>query len=136
MTTTKEIYIDEPDKEVRIYFDTVNCKRIHELAYKWLDTDEYTTFRKLLDKLSSESVILYADISGYFDFEDDDGCYEDGYEARVEEEETERENFKYRHGHLLQHLNQIFYKFGGRKDEPLSDEELKEIIEILEGETL
>lgn len=136
MSTTKEIYIDEPDKEVRIWFDNENQERIRKLAYKFLTLDEYTTFRKLLDKLSSESVILYADISGYFDFEDDDGNYEDGYEARAEEEETERENFNYRHGRLLQHLNQIFYKFGGLKDEQLSDDELKELIDILEGEAL
>lgn len=136
MTTTKEIYIDEPDKEVRIYLDTENQKRIHELAYKWLDSDEYVTFHKLLDKLSSESLILYADISGYFDFEDDDGSYDDGYEARVEEESCLQENFRYRHGLLIQKIQQMAYKYGSHKNDVLSESELKELLEVLEGECL
>lgn len=133
---TKEIYIDEPDKEVRIYFDTENCRRIHELAYKWLKPDEYVTFRKLLDKLSSESLILYADISGYFDYDDDDGDYSEGYEARVEEENCLQENFRYRHGLLIQKIQQMAYKYGSHKDDVLSENELKELLEVLEGEAL
>ena len=133
---TKEIYIDEPDKEVRIYLDTENQKRIHELAYKWLDSDEYIAFHKLLDKLSSESLILYADISGYFDFEDDDGSYSDGYEARVEEENCLQENFRYRHGLLIQKIQQMAYKYGSHKNEVLSESELKELLDVLEGECL
>ena len=133
---TKEIYIDEPDKEVRIYLDTENQKRIHELAYKWLDSDEYIAFHKLLDKLSSESLILYADISGYFDFEDDDGSYSDGYEARVEEENCLQENFRYRHGLLIQKIQQMAYKYGSHKNDVLSESELKELLDVLEGECL
>lgn len=133
---TKEIYIDEPDREVRIYFDTENCKRIHELAYKWLKPDEYITFHKLLDKLSSESLILYSDISGYFDFYDDDGDYSDGYEARVEEENALQEDFRYRHGLLIQKIQQMAYKYGSHKNDVLSESELKELLEVLEGECL
>lgn len=136
MTTTKEIYIDEPDKEVRIYLDTENQKRIHELAHKWLKPDEYVTFHKLLDKLSSESLILYADISRYFDFEDDDGSYDDGYEARVEEENCLQENFRYRHGLLIQKIQQMAYKYGSHKNDVLSESELKELLDVLEGESL
>lgn len=133
---TREIYIDEPDREVRIYFDTENQQRIHKLAYKFLNLEERDVFRKLLDKLSSESLILYADISGYFDYDDDEGDYSDGYEARVEEENCLQENFRYRHGLLIQKIQQMAYKYGSHKDDVLSESELKELLEVLEGECL
>ena len=133
---TKEIYIDEPDREVRIYFDTDNQQRIHKLAYKFLNTEERDVFRRLLDKMFDESVILNADVSGYFDYDDDDGDYSDGYEARVEEENALQENFRYRHGLLIQKIQQMAYKYGSHKDDVLSESELKELLYVLEGECL
>lgn len=133
---TREIYIDEPDREVRIYFDTENQQRIHKLAYKFLNLEERDVFRRLLDKMFDESVILNADVSGYFDYDDDDGDYSDGYEARVEEENCLQENFRYRHGLLIQKIQQMAYKYGSHKDDVLSESELKELLEVLEGECL
>ena len=131
---TKEIYIDEPDREVRIYFDTENQKRIHKLAYKFLNLEERDVFRRLLDKMFDESVILNADVSGYFDYDDDDGDYSDGYESRAEEENCLKENFRYRHGLLIQKIQQMAYKYGSHKDDVLSESELKELLYVLEGE--
>ena len=133
---TREIYIDEPDREVRIYFDTENQKRIHKLAYKFLNLEERDVFRRLLDKMFDESVILNADVSGYFDYDDDDGDYSDGYEARVEEENCLQENFRYRHGLLIQKIQQMAYKYGSHKNDVLSESELKELLDVLEGEKL
>lgn len=62
--------------------------------------------------------------------DDNDDCYEDGYDAAIDKVNDVRHKIKQLHGTLFQKLEQQVYHFGNPKQ--LTEEDLREILDIFE----
>lgn len=133
---THEVYIDLSDENMNIYFDTCNRERILEskVVNDNLTQDEKEDLERLLEKMDNgRSITLYADFRDYVEVDDeDDGGYNDGYDARCEEEERENERVRNTHGLLIQKLYQMRDGWGKHAhNRYLNQEEIDQILNLI-----
>lgn len=140
-------------QEVDLDFSQNNCDIILEKFKKWNDVSKkYNTedLEKLNDALymlnnSNITFCVDADVDevemsddeieeAYSDIHafDNDGTYDDGYDAKVKELEKRKKQLKHRHCNLLNKLERISNGF--EKKESLTDNDIEQLRDIFNEE--